>query len=176
MKEKKYLPTLILEKLAEVGELSLEAMFPKNRAESALWRKILGLPQDYEFSKQTFSTTLARLKKQGLVKNTGNNRRSLWFLTSKGQKEIDLYGKPLIPAESDGVPRLVVYDIPESERRKRDLIRIKLVSCGYRQLQKSVWLGYRPLPVEFMESIKQLRLQKKIHILGIDKEGTLEEV
>lgn len=175
MKEKN-LPALILEKLSEVGELSLEAMFPRNRAESAVWRQLLGLPRGYEFSKQTFSTTLARLKKQGLVKNNKARWKPLWFLTNKGKTKFLNSRDILVPTELDDIPRLVVYDIPESNRKKRDRIRKELVVCGYKQLQKSVWLGYRPLPAGFAELIDGLKLGKKIHILGVNKEGTLEEI
>jgi phenylacetic acid degradation operon negative regulatory protein len=177
MKSKKYFSTIILEKLAELGELSLEAMFPRNRAESAIWRKVLGLSQGYEFSRQTFSTTLARLKKQGLVKGASAKRKFLWSITNKGHAKL-MSSRVLIPEEIDGIPRLVVYDVPESNRRKRDWLRKDLVACGYKQLQKSVWLGYRPLPAGFAELIDELKLRRKIHILGIDidKEGTLEEV
>lgn len=176
MKNKEFLSDLILEKLSEAGEIALEAMFPKNRAESAIWRKALGLPESYRFSKQTFSTTLARLKKQGLVKNTASKRWAKWFLTKRGKNELNFCKNKFVIAEDDGLPRLVVYDIPESERRKRDWIRTELVFCGYKQLQRSVWLGYRPLPINFVESLKNFGLRKKVHIVGIDKRGTLDEI
>ena len=80
-----------------------------------------------------------------------------------------------LPKE-DGIIRLVMFDIPETERRKRNLVRLELVACGYRQLQKSVWSGDRPLPEKFIKSLDTLRLKDKIQIVSINKLGTLETV
>lgn len=169
------LPKIILEKLSEVGELALDSMFPRNRSESRLWREILGLPTGYEFSKQTFSNTLNRLKQQGLVKNTGGRRYSFWLLTNKGRNKLKSYGYNIIPAQADGIPRLVMYDISEKYRRKRDWLRSELVACAYKQLQRSVWLGYSPLPEVFVQSLKDTGLKNSVHIVSIHKTGTITE-
>ncbi len=169
------LPKIILEKLSEVSELALDGLFPKNRSESGLWREILGLPTDYKFSKQTFSNTLNRLKQQGLVKNTGGGRYSFWLLTYKGQNKLKSYNHNIVPAKTDGIPRLVMYDIPEKYRRKRDWLRSELATCAYRQLQRSVWLGYSPLPQAFIESLQDTGLRNSVHIVSIHKTGTITE-
>lgn len=166
---------LILEKLSEAGELALEGLFPKNRAEGKIWREVLGLPTGYEFSKPSFSVTLNRLRSQGLVSKTGGSRYPVWTLTNQGKNKIKSYGYFIKPAKVDGIPRLVAYDIPEKERKKRDWLRYELVICGYNQLQKSVWLGYSPLPEEFIQSLKDLNLRNRVHIVSIHKKGTLTE-
>lgn len=165
----------VLEKLSEAGELALDGLFPKNRAEGRLWRELLGLPTGYEFSKQTLSTTLNRLKSQGLVKNSGGRRYRTWLATEKGKSKIKFYGYHIKPAKPDGIPRLVMYDIPESERKRRDWLRTELVACEYQPLQRSVWLGYSPLPEEFILSLQNLNLKNKVHIVSIHKTGTLNE-
>lgn len=163
---------LILDKINEAGYLTLDSLLPRNRAESGLWRSILGLPTGYEFSPRTFSAILSRLKSQGLVAKKGSHRKSTWSLTKKGSDSlIDEIASSL--PEEDGVIRLVVFDIPETERRKRDLVRAELVSCGYNQLQRSVWMGYRPLPQKFIQSLDDMRLKDKVEIVSIKKEGTL---
>lgn len=166
---------LILEKLADVGELALEGLFPKNQTEGRMWREILGLPAGYEFSKPSFSVVLNRLRSQGLIIKTGGSRYPVWILTNQGKNKIKSYGYFIKPAKPDGIPRLVVYDIPEKERKKRDWLRYELIACGYNQLQKSVWLGYSPLPEEFAQSLKDLNLKDKVHIVSIHKKGTLTE-
>lgn len=174
MKVKKGLVTkFILEKLAEVNELALEAMFPRNRAEGRLWRTIFGLPAYYEFSKDNFSATLSRLKNQGLVDRLGGRKYAKWRLTLKGKNKLGSLKMNLI--KPDGIPRLVMYDVPEKERRKRDLLRLELVACNYQQLQRSVWLGYSPLPEKFIQSLRDLGLKNKVHIVSINKTGTLSE-
>ena len=74
------------------------------------------------------------------------------------------------------MPRIVMYDIPELERKKRDWLRYELVACDYKQLQKSVWLGYCPLPEEFVKSLKDMNIKNKVHIISVHKTGTLTEL
>ena len=173
MERKRTISQVILETLSEVGGLTLDAVFPSNRVEGRVWRSILGLPGGYEFSKPTFSVTLSRLKKQGLVVRIKNKHGAIWLPTPKGQAKVKSYD--IKPAKPDGVPRLVVYDIPEVQRKKRDLLRCELTVCDYKQLQKSVWLGYSPLPEEFVRSLKDMNLQGRVHIVSIRKKGTLTE-
>ncbi|MEK7078351.1 MAG: CRISPR-associated endonuclease Cas2 [Patescibacteria group bacterium] len=162
----------VLEKISEAGEIALDGLFPQNRIEGRIWRKILGLPGSYNFSRLNFSAVLSRLNKQGLVSKSGGRRRSVWLLTLKGQEKLKSFITE--PVKPDGIPRLVIYDIPESDRWKRNKVRHKLVAYSYQQLQKSVWIGYCPLPKEFLQLWNDWKLNGKIHILSIDKKGTLE--
>ena len=175
MRKVKSITHFLLDKLSESGDLFLEAMLPRNRVEGRMWRQIIGLSDDYEFSKPTFSSLLHRLKKEGLVSKTGKGVNSKWSLTQIGKNKLKYYQNLIEPLKPDGIPRLVMYDIPESDRRKRDWIRCELVASGYDQLQKSVWLGYAPLPENFVKSIKDFNLGGRVHIVSINKKGTLDE-
>ena len=62
---------------------------------------------------------------------------------------------------------------PKVKKCKRYELRTNLVSLGYQQLQKSVWLGYAPLPEEFMRLIKNYGLGDKVQIVSIDKKEQL---
>ena len=174
MKSKNSLTGLILGKLGEAGELALEALLPRNRTEAKLWRNILGLPTGYEFSPPSFSATLSRLKRQGLVSRKKWSRSSVWSLTSHGQGRLKFQAEKIEPPEPDGIPRLVVYDIPETDKHKREWVRRELVSYGFKQLQKSVWVGFSPLPEDFTRSLRDRRLNGNVQIIGITKTGTLE--
>lgn len=44
------LANIIVEKLAELGEGTLEVFFPKNYAYTALWRPLLGLEAKKDYS------------------------------------------------------------------------------------------------------------------------------
>ena len=76
--------------------------------------------------------------------------------------------------KKDGIGRLVIFDIPERERKKRDAIRLELIASTFKQLQKSVWIGHHPLPPDFPELLDELRLRGKVHIFTIGKKGTLD--
>ena len=74
----------------------------------------------------------------------------------------------------DGVQRIVVFDVPERERRKRDVLRFELISSGFEQLQKSVWIADRPVTEEFIALLDNLRLRNHVHIFTVQKHGTLQ--
>lgn len=168
----------ILERINGAGDLLLESLLPHNRTEARIWRDLLGLSVRYEFSPRKFSVILSKLKKQGLVAKRGKHRKSVWSLTTIGKNKLeDLKNfSEIEPPKADGISRLVMFDIPESERKKRDLLRIGLVAANYKQLQKSVWLGYNPLPESFIKFLDELKLKNKVHIVSVNKLGTLEEV
>ncbi len=171
------LTQLMLEKLLEFGEVTLDAFFPSKYPEARLWRNILGLDPSYQFSPRTFSTILSRLRRDGLVAKRGPKRRALWSLTSAGQKALAAsseYESFVELPPRDGVPRLIIFDIPENERKKRDVIRRELIACDFQLFQKSVWLGHRPLPEDFFELLNELNLRKHVHILTIRDLGTIE--
>jgi len=77
------------------------------------------------------------------------------------------------PLKKDGISRLVIFDIPERDRKKRDTVRAELIGYGFRLLQKSVWIGAYPLPKDFLELIDDLELARHIHIFSIRESGTI---
>lgn len=167
----KTLTRLILEKLAELGEATVGSFFPAQYPEARLWRQLLGLDRHYHFKRRTFSTLLSRLQSEGLVARSGARKKSRWRLTRRGTE----YLQPRAPkAEDDGVQRIVVFDVPERERKKRDALRLELVAAGFTQLQKSVWCGRRPLPRDFAELVDALRLRPHVHIFSVRSAGTLQ--
>ena len=168
------LSRLILEALAEFGEAAVASFFPAKYPEGRLWRRILGLDARYRFKRETFSSLLSRLQAQGLVVRAGSTRKGTWRLTARGAAHVASL-PPLRPEppRPDGIRRLVVFDIPERERKKRDAIRLELITAGYEQLQKSVWHGERPLPKDFMELVDALSLRNCVHIFSVRHAGTL---
>jgi len=89
----------------------------------------------------SISSSLSRLRDRGVVDHQLN-------LSRRGKSLLSLVREPW-----DGYWRLVVYDIPENQRRFRQFIRRKLIELGFANIQKSTWLS--PLPVD--PWIKQLK-------------------
>lgn len=166
---------VILEKLQELGEGTLDAFFPRNYAYTAFWRPLLGLDKPRKITRHTISMNLSRLRREGLVARLGTGRKSRWQLTAKGKKSLAKHPKHVESSSvrKDGITRLVIFDIPERERRKRDLLRVELLCCKFRQLQKSVWIGEYPLPEDFILLLDSLHLERNVHIFSIREEGTL---
>ncbi len=53
---------------------------------------------------------------------------------------------------------LLIYDIPEAKKKERDWFRRHLIKFGYIMIQKSVWVGPSPLPKEFLDYLKEIKI------------------
>jgi len=171
------LKRFILEKIAELGEVMLDGLFPAKYPEARLWRNLLDFESSYKFSRPTFSVILSKLRKEGFVERRGARKKSLWAITPKGLKFLQGRKKEEqdnIEIKKDGIMRIVSFDIPERERKKRHWIREELLGLGYRPLQKSVWIGYAPLPEDFFEDLDLLTLRNHIQIFSVNKKGTID--
>ena len=175
--QKNSMTCAILACVAELGETTLNGFFPSKYPHAAIWRPLLGLERGEKIKRRTISTILWRLQQQGLVERTGAKKTAKWRVTPHGmeklnQKEAQSRSKPV----SDGIMRLVIFDIPENERRKRDVIRAELIGYGFEQLQKSVWIGRCPIPEDFIILMDTLMLNGKVHIFSVRDQGTIGEI
>jgi CRISPR/Cas system-associated endoribonuclease Cas2 len=106
---------------------------------------------------------LHRLEKKGLVEKSDRDYR----LTSLGLK----YFKKIKQSNDenkkkwDSKWRIVSFDIPEKIKREREWMRFKLFEAGYKTLQKSVFIGKRPLSRELYKEILSRRLKDYIRII-----------
>lgn len=167
---------LILQKIEELGEAALGSFFPEKYPEARMWRNLMKVGPNYNFSRQSFSAILSKLRKEGFVERSYAKKNSVWRLTKKGRKEVqDRDTHDSVMPRTDGIMRIVSFDIPEKERKKRRWIREELMGLGYKQLQKSVWVGFVPLAEDFFEDLDLLSLREHIHIFSVDKRGTIEE-
>lgn len=157
---------VILEKIGEAGEVVLDSFFPAKYPEARLWRKLLGLDSSYEFKRASFASRISQLQSNGLVAKSRRSGKAFWRLTPDGRAVLDgaAGGRP----QPDGKRRLVCFDIPERDRAKRRWLRTELVACGYRPLQRSVWIGETPLPTDFIANLDALNLRPHVYILGVD--------
>ena len=177
--------------LVAAGGVMIDAFFPKQYPEAALARKILGIDhwgldhllEQYKSpreAKRTLSSILNRLKRQGLVVREGSSRRAVWRITLAGrryfqeQEKKDKERMVSLP-RSDGLTRIVSFDVPERERKKRQWLRTQLGLCGYKPLQKSVFLGDCPLPADFIKQVDLFGLGDYVHVVRVEQKGTLEE-
>lgn len=51
-----------------------------------------------------------------------------------------------------------MYDIPHHQKRERDWFRRQLVNFDYIMIQKSVWVGPSPLPRNFLNYLKEIKI------------------
>lgn len=112
-----------------------------------------------ELKEQTLRTTLSRLRKQGLIKNESK----IWEITKKGADylEKNISFRKIChrhPSVSSLKNMIIIFDIPELHRKKRDWLRIELINLGFSMLQKSVWFGPSPLPKEFVQYVNEINV------------------
>ncbi len=127
-------------------------------------------------SEATFYSVLTRLKKQGIVENT---ERGVWRLTVRGKRVADAHitkrdaYADFIKNTKGRRDTIIIFDVPESRRKLRDYLRMEIVSLGYEQLQKSVWIGAGPLPEAFIGFLNEKKIIDTVHIFTIQEKGTI---
>lgn len=57
---------------------------------------------------------------------------------------------------------IVMYDIPHKLKKERDWFRRQLIKFDYVMIQRSVWVGPSPLPKEFLEYLKEIKIGDKL--------------
>lgn len=89
-------------------------------------------------------STLSRMVQKGWLKSRRNGRHSLYCLTEKGRRLLDEGGHRIFePRKRDWDRRwhLVVYSLPESQRKSRNALRKRLTWLGYGWLERGTWIS-----------------------------------
>jgi CRISPR-associated endonuclease Cas2 len=159
---KKY-GTFLGDFLALVGEATGFFEWPMEYSES--WRR----KQLYQ-PRQKYYNAVSQAKRQGLIKEIRKQGKIFLTLTAKGElqslvskMDVDIQGK------WDGKWRMVIFDIPEDARDKRDQLRWLLKKRGFIKLQASVFVNPYPLNREALKYLKQSGLMSYIRIAKIEE-------
>lgn len=130
--------------------------------------------------RRRFSDFFYRLKKDNLIAEIEGNKKHIFKLTEKGKKFLQKFRyRPLTfygdKIEKDDLLKIIIFDIPESEKRKREWLRTVLKNLGFYMLQKSVWAGKIKLPKEFINDLARLNLLSFIEIFVVAKTGSIRQ-
>jgi len=140
--------------------------------------------EEKERSRQKFYSVLSKLKKDGLIKDERKKGERFFTITGKGLVKINQLKK----IKEESLPNkkykrekgekmaIVIFDIPENERRKRDWIREVLKNMDFKMAQKSVWIGKIKIPKEFLNDLEVFKLLEFVKIFEISKTGNLENI
>ena len=105
----------------------------------------------------------------------------IFALTDEGLaivKTINLKLKMAKRKKWDGKWRVIIFDIPEKLRGKRDLLRKELNNFGFMQLQRSVWAYPYKLPQEFVDLWKDAGIFQYcviLEVVGVENGPRLRE-
>lgn len=107
--------------------------------------------------KKKFCSTFSRLKKQGLIKIINRNGQIYISLTKEGKNKAGKYQIDNLaikrPRKWDGKWRILIFDIEERHRERREALRGKLKQLSLFKLQDSVWVH----PFDFQKENELLR-------------------
>jgi DNA-binding transcriptional regulator PaaX len=89
----------------------------------------------------------------------------------KDNRKRNFYGLSFpSPFQKDAPKNLIVlYDIPEIRKKERDWFRRHLIKFGYRMIQRSVWAGPSPLPKDFLDYLKEIRIEDNFKTFKLAK-------
>ena len=78
---------------------------------------------------------------------------------TEGRKKAFYNSAFISPFKKDAPKNLIVmYDISHNMKKERDWFRRHLVKFGYIMIQKSVWVGPSPLPKDFLDYLKEIKI------------------
>ncbi|OGI22918.1 MAG: hypothetical protein A3E91_01260 [Candidatus Moranbacteria bacterium RIFCSPHIGHO2_12_FULL_40_10] len=159
MKNKREITKTILKGLLMAGGIAIVSTSPyfATRLIPALIKYAKYKKKQKEFEKKKFYNAFYKLKKQGYVKMEYHGKQIYISLTPEGRKWAGKYQiddlKIKKPWHWDKKWRVLIFDIKEKQRSKREALRGKLKELGFYQIQKSVWV----CPYEFKKEIAILR-------------------
>lgn len=148
----------------------LEQLWNTNLSYKGMTVNMLGVPVGSKYKSSSMYPTLSKMHKNGLVKNLDGE----WNITSSGKKYFEQNRKILrifdSPFESKAPKNLIImFDIPETKRSERSWFRKHLKKFNYIMIQKSVWVGPSPLPKEFIEYVKEIKLVSSVKSFKLAK-------
>lgn len=116
-----------------------------------------------------FSRLLQNLRNKGVIELGGEKVK----LTTKGMKLYQGIKLEQIiikrPKEWDGLWRLISYDIPDAEKKKRDTFRQILIRLGFLKIQESLWVFPFECKKEIAIIAKDIGVPEHVIVMITDK-------
>jgi len=89
---------------------------------------------------------------------------------AEGRKKAFFHTAFVSPFERNAPKNLIVmYDIPHNLKKERDWFRRQLIKFGYVMIQKSVWVGPSPLPRDFLDYLKDIKIKNDFKTFKLAK-------
>lgn len=123
--------------------------------------------------KEIYNTAF-RLAELELVAKQNTGHGICLAVTEEGEKILRLSAP-----KRDGVWKLVIFDIPETQKYVRVILRAKLKSLHFKKWQNSIWASPYALDSEIEEELNQLAKKFFVRLIktkDINKTDDLEEL
>lgn len=153
-------------------ELSIKILAELNKKPEN-YRKLykhLSPGQPYKF----FYNIMFRLESQELIKKTDDAGALTAEITEDGKKLLQRT-RP----EKDGVWKLVIFDIPEKQKKIRSVLRAKLKQLHFKKWQNSIWISPYALDPEIEAEFQELAKRFFVRLIktsAINRTDDLEKL
>ena len=140
--------------------------------------------EEFVREKQRFYNLIYYLKSDGIISEITSGGKKWYNIPEKGKRKLagllaiknNIIPFSRYPKISGNKFTIVVFDVPEKEKKKREWLRATLGQLGYKAIQRSVLLGKTKIPQPFLADIKRLRMMDYIEIFEITKTGSLRHL
>lgn len=167
----------------------IEGIFPISPDTYKVTKNLLGYMETPKFDykewrrqeEKKFYALLSKMHSEKLIEKRGGID-SLWKLTEKGLGRLahilEYPSSSELPNRNYDKEKskeliLVIFDIPEKFKHKRVWLRKCLRNFEFQMLQRSVWIGKYEIPGSFIHDLRDLKILSYIHILTVQKSGSL---
>jgi len=122
------------------------------------------VPEEYQPTSRFVAAR--RLLETGEIEKTIRSGKPYFRLTSKGRESIkrDFPIFSLKKKKWDGIWTMIVFDIPEKQRRVRKILVQKLLDLGFGMLQRSVYISPFDLSADMREFLAGKGLEKWVFV------------
>ena len=144
----------LLEDIRDVGGLRSQA-----------YQNVYGyVPQNIKPA--SYKSVLRRMLQSDLIEKTIVDGKPVLKITSQGKNKISR-NFPLFSMQDatwDQRWRVLIFDIPEKLRWKRDYFREKIKNLGFGMIQQSVWISPHAFEDDIREFIRSLKLEMYVYV------------
>lgn len=116
----------------------------------------------FNIDKSSLGERIKYLKRHGLIENFVEGKRDYIEITLKGAERIAGYNENNLiierPEKWDGKWRIVIFDIPNKQKSKRDLFRLKLLKMNFIKVQESIYV----YPFDCTDTVASLTMRYSI--------------
>lgn len=116
-------------------------------------------------NKYALSQAIKRLRQRRLIEQDDKNAEKIIIRLTQEGKIFLLAKKNASEIDWDGKWRIVIFDIPESKKLVRNVLRRKLKSWGFERWQKSVWASKKNLTEPLRSLIKDLEIEDWVLVI-----------
>ncbi len=125
-----------------------------------------------ELKKASLAQALKRLREKGFIEQaTEKDAGKIILRLTEAGREFLLFSKPEDEIKWDGKWRIVVFDVPESKRLVRDVLRRRLKMWDFKLWQKSVWASKKNVTDKLRSLIKELDIGDWVLVIESDNVG-----